>query len=56
MICNLGCPYAWSYPMTTLSNFQNNDTSKDGAWKQATLVLGLLTAVAVIAVMLFAST
>ena len=29
--------------MTTLSNFHNNDTSNDGAWKQATLVLGLLT-------------
>ncbi len=42
--------------MTTLSNFQNHDTAQDGAWKQATLVLGLLTVVAVIAIMVFAST
>jgi hypothetical protein len=42
--------------MTTLSNFHNNDTSKDGAWEQATMLLGLLTAVAVIAIMVFAST
>ena len=42
--------------MTTLSNFQNHDTAQDGAWKQATLVLRLLTAVAVIALMAFAST
>ena len=42
--------------MTTLSNFHNDDTRNDGAWKQATLVLGLLTVVAVIAIMVFAST
>jgi hypothetical protein len=48
--------YAWSDPMTTLSNFQNHDTAQSGAWKQATLVLGLLTVVAVIAIMVFAST
>jgi len=42
--------------MTTLSNFQNNDAIKDGAWDQPTLILGLLTVVAVIAVMVFAST
>lgn len=42
--------------MTTLSNFQNHDTAEDGAWEQATLVLGLLTVVAVIAIMVFAST
>ena len=42
--------------MTTLSNFHNDDTSKDGAWSQATLVLGGLTAMAVIALMVFAST
>jgi hypothetical protein len=49
-------PHLWSYPMTTLSNFHNDDTSKDGAWAQATLVLGGLTVVAVIAIMFFAST
>jgi len=53
---NFEDPHGWSYPMTTLSNFHNDDTSNDGAWKQATLVLGLLTVVAVIAVMFFAST
>jgi hypothetical protein len=42
--------------MNTLSKFQNNDANKDGAWKQAMLLLGLLTAVAVVAVILFAST
>jgi hypothetical protein len=42
--------------MTTLSNFHNDDTNNDGAWKQATLALGLLTVVAVIAIMVFAST
>ena len=42
--------------MTTPSNFQNHDNVQDGAWKQATVVLGLLTAVAVIAVIVFAST
>lgn len=41
--------------MTILSNFQNHDTAQEGAWEQATLVLGLLTAVAVIAIMVFAS-
>jgi hypothetical protein len=49
-------PHAWSYPMTTLSNFHNDDTSQDGAWEKATLVLGALTIVAVIVVMVFAST
>ena len=42
--------------MTTLSNFQNRDASGNDAWKQITLLLGLLTVVAVIAVMVFAST
>jgi hypothetical protein len=44
------------YPMTTLSNFQNHDTSGQEAWKQTTLALGALTALAVIAIMIFAST
>jgi hypothetical protein len=48
--------HAWSTPMTTLSNFHNDDMRNDGAWKQATLALGLLTVVAVIAIMVFAST
>ena len=47
---------AWSVPMTTLSNFHNNDTSKDGAFERATLVLGALTVLAVIVIMVFAST
>jgi hypothetical protein len=57
-----GTPYtsglltSGAVPMTTLSNFQNHDASSNDAWKQATLVLGLLTAVAVIAVMIFAAT
>ena len=42
--------------MTTLSNSQNHDNAPDRAFKQATLVLGALTAVAVIALMFFAST
>ena len=41
--------------MTSLSNFHNDDTRNDGAWKQATLALGLMTVVAVIAIMVFAS-
>jgi len=42
--------------MTTLSNFQNHDASGQEAWKQTTLALGVLTALAVIALMVFAST
>ena len=42
--------------MTSLSNFHNDDTRNDGAWKQATLALGLMTVVTVIAIMVFAST
>ena len=42
--------------MTTLSNFQNPHTSGQEAWKQTTLALGALTVLAVIAIMIFAST
>ena len=42
--------------MTTLSNAHSDDLNKDGAWNQATLVLGFLTVATVIAVMIFAST
>jgi hypothetical protein len=56
LVVHIRNPHAWSAPMNTLSKFQNNDANKDGAWKQAMLLLGLLTAVAVVAVILFAST
>jgi hypothetical protein len=42
--------------MTTLSNYQTRDASYEEAWKQTTLAIGALTAIAIIAILFFAST
>jgi len=42
--------------MSTLSNYQSHDAAEQEAWNQATLVIGALTATAVIAILVFAST
>jgi hypothetical protein len=43
--------------MTTLSNFQpSHDAAQDEAWNQTTFTLGALTALAIVAILLFAST
>ena len=42
--------------MTTLSNYQVNDSSQDDAWNETTFVIGALTGLAIVAILFFAST
>jgi hypothetical protein len=53
--CSVGS--SWRYPMTTLSNFQTSrDAGQEEAWNQTTFTLGVLTAIAIVAILFFAST